>query len=121
MLTIATLGMAGYGVFSAGAGLFDLVGTRRLELWADGILMLLGAILLLAAAFVRVLMPGGLALAIGSLLGLQALALHNTTHLYQDILPWAQVARGAFAGLLVLLAYLGAERARPVSQNRNPH
>jgi hypothetical protein len=111
MLSLATLGMAAYGAYSTVAGVIDLLATRQLEIWADVLLILFGVVLVVAAAFVRVLMPGGLALAMGALLGLQALALHNAAHLYQDIAIVPQVARGVFAAILVLLAYVGARRA----------
>ena len=53
----------------------------RLELWAELGLIVFGALLPLAAAFVRVRLPGGLALAIGAMLGLQALAVHDAVRL----------------------------------------
>jgi hypothetical protein len=108
MLTVSTLGMTFYGLYAAGAGFVDLVGPRRLELWANLGGMVFGVLLLLGAAFVRVLMPGGLALAIGALLGLQALAIHDAAHLYGGVEPAPQIARGAFAAVLVLLAHVGA-------------
>ena len=50
-----------------------------------------GGLLALAAAFVRVRLPGGLAFAIGAMLGLQALAVHDAAHLGGGIEP--QLAR----------------------------
>ena len=111
MLPLASLGMASYGLWAAAESAADLVGPRALELTADAATFALGVILLLAAALVRVRMPGGLALAIGALLGLQALALHRAAHLYGAVALWPQVGRGTFAVALVLLAYLGSHRA----------
>jgi hypothetical protein len=97
--------MLGYGMYATAWALIDLVATSRLELWADLLLMAFGLVLILAAAFVRVRLPGGLALAIAALSGLQGLALHNALHLYGMLVPLP-----LFAALLVLCAYLGGER-----------
>ena len=100
--------MIGYGLYSLGTGLTHAVGSSPLELWASLGLMMFGAMLILAGAFVRVSMPGGLALAFGAMCGLQALSLHNAGHLYGHVAAVPQLARAAFAVVLVLLAYLGA-------------
>jgi hypothetical protein len=115
MLTAATLGLATYGVYSAGLGLVDLFRSPGLDWWADLALILLGLLLVLSAAFVRVRMPGGLALALGGLLALQALSLHNDLHFYGTVLLAPQVLRGVIAGGLAALAYLGTkeEEQRP--------
>ena len=81
MLTIATLGMAGYGLYSLGPGLLDLPWTSRLALLANLSAIFLGAMLVLAGLFIRVGLPGSLALALAALFGLQSLALHNAAHL----------------------------------------
>jgi hypothetical protein len=60
----------------------------------------------LSAAFVRVQLPGGLALAIGAMLGLQALAVHTSAHFGDGLFP--QIVRGTVAAALVALAYAGA-------------
>jgi hypothetical protein len=112
MLSLACLGMACYAVYSIGAGLFDLLVGRHLEVLANLGLVALGLLLLLGAAFVRVLMPGGLALALGAMLGLQALALHNDAHWYGAIVLLPQVVRGVFAAVLALLALAGGAAAR---------
>ena len=111
MLSAAALGMAGYGLYSAGLGLAGLVGFVPLEVWANLGLIGLGLLLMLSAAFVRVRLPGGLALAISALLGLQALALHNDLHFFGRSAPVMQAARGAFAALLIALAYWGSRQA----------
>lgn len=112
LLTLATLGMAGYGLWATAGAVADLVGTRVLEVWANLAAFGFGLILLLGAALVRVRMPGGLALAIGALLGLQALALHAAAHYAgTNTLAW-HLARAAFAGTLVLFAVLGSRRPR---------
>ncbi len=109
MLTAATLGLAAYGVYSAGLGAVDLFRSPGLDWWADLALVVLGLLLLLSSAFVRVRMPGGLALAVSMLLALQALSLHNDFHFYGDILVVPQVARGVVAGCLTALAYFGGK------------
>ena len=102
VLTMASLGMLAYGIYSTGWAAADLMRGARLELWAELGLMVFGALLALAAAFVRVRLPGGLAFAIGAMLGLQALAVHDAVHLGGGIAP--QVVRGSIAIVLVALA-----------------
>jgi hypothetical protein len=116
MLTAATLGLAAYGVYSAGLGAIDLFRSPGLDWWADLLLILLGFLLLLSSAFVRVRMPGGFALALSGLLALQWLSLHNDMHFYGDILLLPQVFRGVVAGSLAALAYFGAK----AEQERRP-
>ena len=110
MLTAATLGMLAYGLYSAGLGVAGLLGFVALEVWANLGLIVLGLLLALAAAFVRVRLPGGLALALSAMLGLQALALHNDLHFYGATTVPPQALRGACAALLLVLAYAGGRR-----------
>ena len=107
MLRAAALGMFLYGLHAVAAGAVDLVGAGALEWWAGLWRLLSGAALMLAAALVRVSMPGGLALAVAGLLGLQSISLHNDPHLYGRLLLWPQLARAVFAAVLVGLAYFG--------------
>lgn len=107
MLRAAALGMFLYGLHDVAAGAAGLVGAGALEWWADFWRLLSGAVLMLAAALVRVSMPGGLALAVAGLLGLQSISLHNDPHLYGRLLLWPQLARAVFAAALVGLAYFG--------------
>ena len=87
----------------------DLIRGARLELWAELGLIVFGSLLVLAAAFVRVRLPGGLAFALGAMLGLQALAVHDAVHLGTGVAP--QIARGAIVLVLVALAVSpGVER-----------
>src|SRR5204862_1646913 len=102
MLTIAALGMCTYGLYSAAWAVVDLIRGARLELWAELGLVLFGLLLGLSAAFVRVRLPGGLAAAIGAMLGLQALAVHNAVHLGGGVAP--QIVRAAIAIVLIALA-----------------
>src|SRR4249919_156417 len=102
VLTIASLGMFLYGIYSIGWAVADLLRGARLELWAELGLVAFGALLALAAAFVRVRLPGGLAFAIGAMLGLQALAVHDAVHLGGSV-P-AQIVRGSIAAVLIALA-----------------
>jgi hypothetical protein len=112
MLTAAAMGLAGYGLYSVVLGLAVLIaGPYRLEWWAGVALFGFGLLLTLSAPLVRVRFPGGLALAIGAMLGLQAFSLHNDMHFYGRIVPLFQVARGAFAALIVALAYAGQRTA----------
>ena len=113
LLTIAALGMFSYGAYEALWAVLDVIRGARLELWAELGLMLFGLLLVLAAAFVRVRLPGGLPFAAGALLGLQALAVHNAVHLGTGLAT--QIGRGQFAVVLVALAYAGG-RSRPDGQ-----
>lgn len=105
MLTIATLGLFAYGVYSAIWPVVDLLRGARLELWAELGLMLFGLMLILSAAFVRVRLPGAIALALGAMLGLQALAVHSAVHLAGGVA--AQIGRAMFAAALIALAWAG--------------
>ena len=116
MLTIASLGMFVYGIYSVGWAAADVVRGARLELWAELGLMAFGALLALAAAFVRVRLPGGLAFAIGAMLGLQALAVHDAVHLGGGIAP--QLVRGSIAIVLVAIA-LSDARPSPAQPGRD--
>jgi hypothetical protein len=109
MLTAATLGLAAYGVYSAGVGGVDFFRSQGLDWWADLALVVLGLLLLLSSAFVRVRMPGGVAMALGAMLALQGLSLHNDLHFYGAIVVERQVLRAVVAGGLVLLAYVGTK------------
>jgi len=108
MLTAATLGMTGYGLYSLGAALVDLLGPSQLAWTANLIAIVLGAMLVVAAVLVRVGLPGGLALALTALFGLQSLSLHSAARLYGQVAPEPQIARALFGALLVWLAYFGA-------------
>ncbi len=108
MLTTATLGMAGYALYSIAAGVADLVVWSRLEIVADVALVGFGLLLLLAAAFVRAMIPGGLALALGALLALQALAIHNSGHVSGSVALAPQLMRAAVGVTLVALAFFGS-------------
>lgn len=112
MLTAATLGLAAYGVYSAGLGVVDLFRSPGLDWWADLALVVFGLVLLLSSALVRVRMPGGLALALGAMFALQALSLHNDVHFYGAILVAPQVARGVLGVALAAAAYLGGRNER---------
>jgi hypothetical protein len=109
MLTTATIGMAAYGLYAAVSA---LAGASRLEIWIVVLEVLFAALLVLASAFVRVSVPGGLALATGAMLGLQALAIHDAAHLYGAIAVAPQVARGLLAATLVLLGWIGGRHGQ---------
>ena len=105
MLTTATLGMFIYGAYSVLWAAVDLIRGLQLEWWADMGIGVFGLLLALSAAFVRVRLPGGLALANGAMLGLQALAVHTNAHVGGGLTP--QIARAIFAAALAALAYRG--------------
>jgi hypothetical protein len=107
MLTAAALGMFLYGIYSVGWAAMDLIRGARLELWAELGLLAFGALLMLASAFVRVRLPGGLAFAIGAMLGLQALAVHDAVHLGGGVPD--QIVRGSIAVVLIVLALSDAQ------------
>jgi len=112
MLTVAALGLVVYGLYSAGFGLVVLLaGPYRLEWWAGIALLGFGVLLTVSAPLVRVRFPGSLALAIGAMLGLQAFSLHNDLHFYGQTVVLFQLARGAFAALMVALAWVGHRTA----------
>jgi hypothetical protein len=110
MLTAAALGMFLYGTYSAGWAVADFVRGARLELWAEAGLVAFGGLLALASAFVRVRLPGGLAFAIGAMLGLQALAVHDAVHLGGGIAP--QSTRASIAVGLVVMALSDARTSQ---------
>ena len=112
MLTAATLGMFLYGIYSVATGVIDLVGPLSLDIWADIMLIFLGGWLMIASAFVRIGTPGCLAFAMGSLFALQALSLHNTSHLKGVIDPIPEFIRGTLVAILILMAYLGLRKER---------
>ena len=99
MLTLATLGMFAYGTYSAVSALFDVIQGARIEWWAEGLIALSGLLLVLAAALVRVRIPGGLAVAISAMLALQALEVHTVSHLGLGLAP--QIGRAVLAFFLV--------------------
>lgn len=107
MLRVAALGMFLYGLHDVVVGSADLIGAGTLEWWANVWRVLAGAMLMLAAALVRVSMPGGLALAVAALLGLQSISLHNDGHFYGRLLLLPQLTRAVFSITLVALAYFG--------------
>lgn len=111
VLTLATLGMFAYGTYSAAWALYDVIQGAHLEFWAEGLIVLCGLLLVVAAAFVRVRMPGGLAMAIGAMLALQALEVHTAAHLESGLAP--QVGRAVLAFFLVGCAVAG-EQTKPV-------
>jgi hypothetical protein len=120
MLTMATLGFAAYGVFVAGAALFDMVFTSRLEIWANLGGVVFGLVLLLSSALVRVQIPGGLFFALGGLLALQALGLHNSMHLNGSIQVVPEVTRALFGAMLLLLARVGGRKAASPEPDEEP-
>lgn len=107
MLTAATLGLVVYGLYSIGWPIADLVHGARLELWAELGIAVFGLLLTLSAAFVRSRIPGGVLLALGALLGLQALAVHTAAHLEQGLGP--QIGRAVFGLGLLGMAHFGAQ------------
>ena len=107
MLRAAALGMFLYGLHDVVIGVADLLGAGTLEWWANVWRVLAGAMLAFAAVLVRVSMPGGLALAVAALLGLQSISLHNDPHYYGRLLLLPQAMRAIFSITLVTLAYFG--------------
>jgi len=108
MLTAATLGMTGYGLYAVGAALIDVFGPAQLSWIANLIAVALGALLVAAGVCIRVRLPGSLALALTALFGLQSLSLHSAARLYGQVAPEPQIARALFGAVLVGLAYFGA-------------
>jgi hypothetical protein len=100
--------MFGYGTYSAAWAVVDVIRGARIELWAELLILLFGLLLVVAAAFVRVRVPGGLAVAIGAMLALQALAVHSAAHLGSGLVP--QLGRAVLAFFLVGSAVAGETR-----------
>jgi len=116
VLTLATLGMFAYGAYSTLWAAIDVVQGARIELWAELLMAIFGVLLVLAAAFVRVRMPGGLAVAISAMLALQALEVHTAAHLDAGLVP--QVGRAVLAFFLVGCAVAGEENRKPGTGRR---
>lgn len=110
VLTLATIGMFAYGAYSAVWAIADVLQGARIELWAEALIALVGLLLILAAAFVRVRMPGGLAVAISAMLALQALEVHTAAHLESGLAP--QIGRAVLAFFLVGSAVADDTRQR---------
>lgn len=78
MLRAAAFGMLIYGVHDVIVSAADLISSGMLEWWTNLWRMLPGGVLPLAAALVRVSLPGGLALAaVSGLLALQSISLQQ--------------------------------------------
>jgi hypothetical protein len=107
VLTLATLGLLAYGAYEVTWPVVDLIRGPRLELWAELGTVGFGLLLSLSAAFVRVRIPGGILLALGAMLGLQALAVHAAAHFETGIPP--QVLRAVLAIGLLVLAQAGSQ------------
>jgi hypothetical protein len=104
--------MAAYGLQQVGVALDGMKRGFPLEGWATIALVVFGALLVISAVILYVGMPGALASAIGSLLALQALALHNAVHLSStpgELRP--HFMRGLVAAALVVLAWAGERRS----------
>ena len=108
--------MTGYGLYALGAGLVDLFGPSQLTWMANLIAIALGAMLVVAGVFVRVGLPGSLALALTALFGLQSLSLHSAARLYGQVAPEPQIALALFGVLLAGLAYFGTVAASAADQ-----
>ena len=107
MLRAAALGMFLYGGYSVAIGLIDFIFLEQLEWWANLWMILAGIVLSFGAIFTRISFPGGLALAIGGLLGLHAISLQKEIQLHGQQSQSLQLSRLAFAVLLVILGYYG--------------
>ena len=107
MLRAAALGMFLYGGYCVIDGLIDFVFAETLEWWANLWGIFSGILLAFGAIFTRISFPGGLALAIGGLLSLQAISLHNEIHLYGQLSKTYQFSQIGFAALLVTLGHYG--------------
>ena len=111
MLTAATIGMLSYAGYSIAWAAVDLMTGPHLEWWAELGVVLFGLLLGIGALLVRVRLPGGLAFAMGALLGLQALAVHTAAHLAIGLRP--QIGRGVLALALVAMAHTAPSAPRP--------
>lgn len=103
-----------YATFSVGWAGNDLLRGGQLETWADIGMIVFGALLALSAVVSRARVPGGLPFAAAALLGLQALDVHNSTHLETGLA--LQVARAALGLLLIGMAFVGGLPSRVASR-----
>ena len=110
MLTAATLAFVAYALYTIGWSVVDLLFWSRLEVWADLGTSAIALVLLPAAVLIRAGVPGGLPLAFAGLLGLQAISLHNSMHLYGEIQVWFEGGRAVFGAWLMMLAIAGQQR-----------
>ncbi|MCX6538936.1 MAG: hypothetical protein NT151_08390 [Acidobacteria bacterium] len=110
MLTAATLALLGYALYTVGWSVIDLVVWSRLERWADVATSAIALLLFPAAVLIRARIPGGLPLGFAALLGLQAISLHNSMHLYGEIRVLAESARAAFWSGVMVLALAGQRK-----------
>ena len=110
MLTVATLGLLGYGLYALGWSILDMIAWSRLEVWADLATAAIALLLVPAAVLVRARVPGGLPLAFAGLLGLQAINLHNSMHLHGEIQVWGESARAVFGAWLMMLSIAGQQK-----------
>jgi len=99
-----------------GLGAYDALFAHRLDLWAGILLVVVGAPLAASSVLVRLVVPGGLALAVGAMLSLQALAIHNDLHWYGRVVVVPQLARGAFAITLAALSLAGGRASEPEAE-----
>jgi len=104
--------MLGYGIYAAGWSLVDLLIRARLEAWADMTTAATALLLVPAAVLIRAGIPGGLPLGLAALLGLQAISLHNSMHLYGEIQVWTEAGRAAFGAVVMLVAAAGQRDER---------
>lgn len=110
MLTAATLALVAYSLYTIGWSLLDLVFWSRLEVWADLSTSAIALLLLPAAVLTRAGIPGGLPLTFAALLGLQAISLHNSLHLYGQIQVWFEGGRAVLGAWIMMLAMAGQQR-----------
>lgn len=104
-MNAATLLLSVYGTWAIAWGAYDLARLERVETWAAGAVIAFGLLLLLGSVIARVRIPGGLPIVAAALLGLQALDVHNASHLGTP-LPW-QWARALVSALLMAAAFYG--------------
>jgi hypothetical protein len=121
VLTIAAFGFAAYGLHQVGVGLDSMARGSALETWAAVALTVFGTLLIISAIILRLRMPGALQAGLGSLLGLQALALHNAVHLSSSPGdPGPHLIRGALAAALFGLAWAGERHASASAARAGP-
>ncbi len=114
MLTAATLACVAYAFYTIGWSIIDVLVWSRLEVWADLGTSAIALLLLPAAVLIRAGIPGGLPLGFAALLGLQAISLHNSMHLYGEVQVWTESARAVFGAWLMMFAIAGQQREAAV-------
>jgi len=102
--------MSLYATYSLGWGANDLLQVGQLEPWASISMIAAGTLLVAGILMTRARMPGGLPMCAAGLLALQALDIHNASHLETPLA--LRVARAVFGAAVLALTAWGGRKKR---------